>query len=156
MKDRSDKKPIIKKRTQYARNPVGNKAKPPLQNGRKIDREAILALIKKYDGNVSRVADALGTTRNTIHDRCMADSELGIALKNARERLIDDVEQSVLSRAREGKDTALQAFVLKTQGRHRGWDQDEGAKLARDIASEAFAFITNQTKNPAEGHKPVK
>lgn len=149
----ANKKPIIRKNHQYARNPIGNKAKPPLQHGRKIDRETILTLIKKYDGNVSKVGDALGTTRHTIRERCDADAELGKALKDARERLIDDVEQSVLSRAREGKDTALQAFVLKTQGRHRGWDQDDGVRMARDIASEAFAFITNQSKHPVEQSK---
>lgn len=148
------KKPIVKKRGfPSPDNRVGEKARHPKQHGRKLDKETILTLIVKYEGNVSRVADALGTSRYTIMERARADVDIDKAIKDARDRLIDDIEQSVFSRARDTKDTALQCFVLKTQGRHRGWDQDEGARMAKDIAAEAFAFITNQTKNPAEPTK---
>lgn len=129
---------------------LGQKAKPPFQNGRKLDDKEIIALITKHRGNVSKVADALGTTRNCIQAHVDKNPDVQIALKNARERWIDDIELSVLSRADESNDTALQCFVLKTQARHRGWEQSEAQHTAKDIATAAFDYILNKSKNPAE------
>ena len=134
-------------------NLIGDKAKRP-RPGIPLKKEDLLVLIHKYKGNLSRVADALGTTRVCVRNRCKDDQELGDALSEARERWIDDIEQSVLQRAGETNDTALQCFVLKTQGRHRGWEQDEVKNTAKDIATAAFDYILNKSKNPAEVNKP--
>lgn len=75
------------------------------------------------------------------------------SLPYSRERWIDDIEESVLSRAYDSNDTALQCFVLKTQGKHRGWEQSEAQNAAKDIATAAFDFIVNKSKNPAEPSK---
>ena len=79
-------------------NKLGEKAKQP-RPGITLDRNTILDLIKKYYGNLSRVADAMGTTRYTIKRRCDADAELKQALEDARERIIDELEESVWDRA---------------------------------------------------------
>lgn len=133
-------------------NQLGEKAKQP-HPGVPLDKDVMLELITKHKGNLSRVADAMGTNRYCIRRRCDADPELKEALESARERWLDDIEESVLSRASESNDTALQCFVLKTQGRHRGWEQDEAKHAAKDIATAAFDFIVNKSKNPAEPHK---
>lgn len=117
-------------------------------------KETLLQLIKTHKGNLSRVADTLGTTRVAVRNRINADSELKAALDEARDRWLDDIEESVLSRANESNDTALQCFVLKTQGRHRGWEQDDNKSAAKDIATAAFDFIVNKSKNPAEPSTP--
>lgn len=128
---------------------IGCKAKQP-HPGMPLDKSKIAELIKIHTGNISRVADAMGTTRGTIRAHCDRDPELKQCLIDARERWIDDIELSVLSRAHETTDTGLQCFVLKTQARHRGWDQSEGKEAAADIAKAAFDFILNKSKNPAE------
>lgn len=133
-------------------NKLGEKAKSP-KPGIPLDKNALLHLIKETHGNLSRVADALGTTRHTVRRRCEADPELKQALEDARERIIDELEESVWDRALESKDTALQLFLLKTQARHRGYDQDEVKNAAKDIATAAFDFIVNKSKNPAEPSK---
>lgn len=130
-------------------NKLGEKAKRPIP-GIPLTKESILQLIKKYRGNLSRCADALGTTRVGLRNKINADQQLKDALDEARDRWIDDVEESVLARAHESNDTGLQCFVLKTQGRHRGWDQSETQNAAKDIATAAFEFIVNKSKNPAE------
>ncbi len=113
-------------------------------------RDKILELIPRLRGNLSRIADALGTTRNTVRNRCDRDPELKQALLDARERMIDQLETCVWDRAVESNDTSLQIFILKTQARHRGWDQSEAQHTAKDIATAAFDFILNKSKNPAE------
>lgn len=136
-------------------NAKGEISKQP-HPGVPLDKNMLLKLIELHGGNLSRVAEACGSNRYTVRRRCDADPELGKALENARERKIDQLEQCVWERAMEGKDTALQLFLLKTQARHRGYDQDEVKNAAKDIATAAFDFIVNKTKNPAEPTKPAK
>ena len=133
-------------------NKLGEKAKRP-HPGIPLVKESLLELIKKHKGNLSRVADSLGTTRVAVRNRINSDPELKDCLDESRERWLDDIEESVLSRANESNDTALQCFVLKTQGKHRGWEQDENKNAAKDIATAAFDFIVNKSKNPAEPSK---
>ncbi len=135
-------------------NKSGDKAKQP-HPGISLDLNTndIANLIKKHAGNLSRVADSLGTTRGTVRNHVNKHEHLKQLLIDCRERWIDDIEESVLSRANESNDTALQCFVLKTQARHRGWDQSEAQNTAKDIATAAFDFIVNKSKNPAEPTK---
>jgi transposase-like protein len=130
-------------------NRLGDKAKAP-RPGIPLVKDDLLKLILQERGNLSRVADRLGTTRTAVRKRCQNDSELGEALEEARERKLDALEDSVWLRAEESNDTGLQCFILKTQGRHRGYDQDDNKNMAKDIASAAFEFIVNKSKNPAE------
>ena len=133
-------------------NRIGEKAKQP-RPGVPLDKNAILELIKKTHGNLSRVADALGSTRTSLRRRIDADPELKDALEEARERIIDELEESVWDRAQNSNDTTLQLFLLKTQAKHRGYEQDEAKNTAKDIATAAFDFIVNKSKNPAEPSK---
>ncbi len=128
-------------------NKKGEKAKQP-RPGIPLDKNMLLELIAKHSGNLSRVADACGSHRHVIRRRCEADKELGDALENARERNIDELEECVWERAKESKDTALQLFLLKTQARHRGYDQDEAKNAAKDIATAAFDFIVSKQSTP--------
>ena len=130
-------------------NKLGEKAKRP-HPGIPLDKNVILELIIKTHGNLSRVADSMGTNRGTVRRRCDNDPELKQALEDARERYLDALEESVFDRAIDSNDTGLQCFILKTQGKSRGYDQSEAQNTAKDIASAAFDFILNKSKNPAE------
>jgi hypothetical protein len=130
-------------------NKIGEKAKRP-HPGIPLVKETLMELIKRHKGNLSRVADALGTTRVSIRNRTNQDQELQDCLQEARERWLDDIEESVLGRANESNDTALQCFVLKTQGRHRGWEQDENKNAAKDIATAAFDFIVKKQQEQSK------
>jgi len=112
--------------------------------------DLILELIATHKGNVSKVADSLGASRYSMHDRIMKEPVLKQALADARERFIDNIELSVLQRAVEGSDTQLQKFVLQTQAKHRGWADDSNKEIASTLAREAFDFVVNRSKNPAE------
>lgn len=130
-------------------NKIGEIAKQP-RPGIPLDKNMILDLIIKHHGNLSRVAEACGSNRHTIRRRCNDDKELMTALEDARERMIDELEKSCWEDAIETRDTALRCFLLKTQAKHRGYDQDDAKNAARDIATAAFDFIINKSKNPAE------
>lgn len=126
-------------------NQRGEVAKQP-HPGVPLDKEMMLKLIREEGGNLSRVADRMGSNRYVIRRRCDGDEDLKQALEDARERRIDDLEKSCWDDAIESRDTALRCFLLKTQAKHRGYDQDEAKNAAKDIATAAFDFIINKSK----------
>ena len=131
----------------YPKIQKGDKAKNPrpgIPLKKSLDKKVVLNLIKESHGNLSHVADACGTTRGAIRRWCDNDDELKSALEDARERIIDKLEKSCWDDAIENRDTALRCFLLKTQARHRGYDQDESKNAAKDIATAAFNFIINK------------
>ena len=131
---------------------LGDKAKRP-KPGIPLIKNQVEEGITFFKGNISRIADHLGTTRTTIRNFINRDPELVEALADSRERWLDNLEHCVWTRAEESNDTALQLFLLKTQGRSRGYEQDEVKNAAKDIATAAFDFIVNKSKNPAEQDK---
>lgn len=130
-------------------NKKGEPAKRP-RPGVKLQKAQVEPLLIKYEGNISATADALGCNRSTVARLINDDPELQEVVRQCNERLIEEVEMAVWDRAKTGTDTALQCFVLKTKGRHKGWDQSEAQNTAKDIATAAFAFILDKSKNPAE------
>ena len=126
-------------------NKRGEKAKQP-RPGLPLNKEKIIELILQEHGNISRVADILGCHRHTIRERADNDPDILKALKDARERQLDVLEQSCFDRAIESNDTTLQLFLLKTQGKSRGYDQNEAQNAAKDIATAAFDFIVSKQK----------
>lgn len=126
-------------------NKVGEIARNP-RPGIALDKQLLLKYITQEHGNLSRVADIIGTNRHTVRRRCDDDQDLLQCLKDARERQLDQLEQSCFDRAIETQDTTLQLFLLKTQGRSRGYDQDEAKNAAKDIATAAFDFIVSKQK----------
>lgn len=130
-------------------NKIGERAKRP-HAGIALNKETIASLIVKHTGNVSRIADSIGSCRGSVSAFINRDPELIAALKQARERQLDELEASCFERAIETNDTTLQLFLLKTQGKSRGYEQSEAQNAAKDIATAAFDFIVNKSKNPAE------
>lgn len=129
-----------------------SKSKRP-HPGVALDKKVIAELIIKHTGNISRVADALGSNRYVIQRIVANDEELKILVAQQRERQLDELEQSCFDRAIETNDTTLQLFLLKTQGKARGYEQSEAQNAAKDIATAAFDFIVNKSKNPAESNR---
>jgi hypothetical protein len=126
-------------------NKIGEKAKSP-RAGIPFDQNVISALITKHTGNLSRVADAIGSCRGAVRGFIDRHPELQDQLKQARERQLDELEKSCFDRAIETNDTTLQLFLLKTQGKSRGYDQNEAMHTAKDIATAAFDFIVSKSK----------
>lgn len=123
------------------------KAKAP-KPGMPFDKDTIIMLLHREKGNVSRVADAIGSSRGAVRNFIDRHSDVQEIVKQERERQLDELEKSVFDRAIESQDTTLQLFLLKTQGKSRGYDQDEAKNAAKDIATAAFDFIISKTNNP--------
>lgn len=113
-----------------------------------IDHEEVKTQIIKYHGNLSKVAQAIGCSRRALVDISSRNPEVKEVLEEARERVIDEVEDAFTKRAMAG-DTTASIFFLKTRGRDRGYDQEYRVDLEA-ITRAAMSFALNKTRNPAE------
>lgn len=123
------------------------KARDP-HAGIPVDKEKLKELIIKYKGNVTRAAIALGCSRQCISRIVSTNPDVKAVLDEARERVIDEVEDAFTRRAIEG-DTTSAIFFLKTRARDRGYDQDFKTDI-QAVTRAALEFALNKSKNPAE------
>ena len=137
--------PFPKGNQRKGESPV-KQPRPGIPLAKSVSADTVMKLIEKTQGNLSHVADHIGTTRSAIRRMVDANPMLKEALADARERQIDDLEKVVFERAQDSNDTTLQLFLLKTQGKQRGYDQSEAQNTAKDIATAAFDFIINKSK----------
>src|SRR4051812_17572229 len=100
-----------------ARGDKARQPRPGLPLKKTLDKDVVVGILRQEHGNVSRVADIIGTDRGTLRRYIDADPELIETLRQCRERQLDQLEQSCFDRAIETNDTTLQLFLLKTQGR---------------------------------------
>lgn len=126
-------------------NKIGEKSKRP-KPGIPFNKTVIMDLIVKYTGNLSRVAESIGSSRGAVRNFVDRNQDVKDLLRDQRERQLDELEASCFERAIETNDTTLQLFLLKTQGKSRGYDQNEAQNAAKDIATAAFDFIVNKSK----------
>jgi hypothetical protein len=118
------------------------------QGGVKIDSSLIVEAIRKARGNISRAADKIGMSRQHLHSRINAETELKDIVEECRERFLDETEDVFQAKVLSG-DTVSMLFALKTIGRKRGYDQDRDV-IAESATRGALDFIFNRSKNPAE------
>ena len=86
----------------------------------KFSSDRVISLIDEYSGNLSAVSRALGVNRLTVYRFMAKHPTVKQALDEAREKMIDNVESKLYSKALDGDTTAM-IFFLKTQGKGRGY-----------------------------------
>lgn len=86
----------------------------------KLTVDKVNALIDEMTGNVSMVARTLNVSRTTLYKYINSHPTVKAALDEAREKMIDNVESNLYSKALAGDTTAM-IFFLKTQGKSRGY-----------------------------------
>lgn len=86
----------------------------------KLTVEKVNKLIDELMGNVSMVARTLNVDRTTVYNFMKKHPTVKAKLDEAREKMIDNVESKLYSKALDGDTTAM-IFFLKTQGKSRGY-----------------------------------
>ena len=86
----------------------------------KLTVDKVNGLIDEMMGNVSMVARTLNVSRTTLYNYINSHATVKQALDEAREKMVDNVESKLYSKALDG-DTTSMIFFLKTQGKHRGY-----------------------------------
>ena len=115
-----------------------------------LDKEAVKEQILKYKGNLTKAATALKCARQSLMRIVRVNPDVKEVLDDARERVIDEVEDAFTKKAISG-DTTASIFFLKTRARERGYDQDFRADM-ESVTRAALDFALNKSRNPAESN----
>ena len=87
----------------------------------KLTKRAVQEAIEEYDGNIAAIARAFGLSRNTIYIYVKERfPDLWELVESKREEWLDDCEATLIKKAKKGDTTAL-IFIMKTQGKKRGY-----------------------------------
>lgn len=97
------------------KSPFGRKSK-------KFSREQLIHAVTKTRGLVYLAAQGLGCTPQLIFKRAVQDPELKQLIHDERNRIIDFAEAKLVEAVGKGEAWAV-CFLLKTQGRRRGYSE---------------------------------
>lgn len=87
---------------------------------RRYKPEKVIEALKATRGMVALAADALGCSRQTVHEYVEAYPEIKEVVEGFRERLLDVAELKLEKAIREEQAWAI-TFTLKTIGKRRGY-----------------------------------
>ncbi len=111
---------------------------------RKYTVDQVAEALRKGDGILSVAAEILGCHRNTIYNYLQDDPELKDVLEESRETIVDEAEKVLLKKVKEG-DIRCVMFVLRTLGRHRGYNLRPDY-AAEEPAKSDFDFLSLRPK----------
>jgi hypothetical protein len=117
-----------------------------------LQADKIIKAIDDLSGNVSAVARKFQVSRTTLYKYISDHPTVKAALDEAREKMIDNVESTLYSKALAGDTTAM-IFFLKTQGKSRGYveRQEVTGKDGETLRIEYINDWRNQATLPASG-----
>lgn len=131
-----------KKRTR-ARNKI-NSIKPSVERFKQV--------IIEQRGNVNNIAKALGIAYTTVYKWANEDN-LQSTFQTARELKLDELEAVAHERAISGKSDACLIFMLKTQGKSRGYveKQEIDHTITPPTAVNIISVAANQIADDIDG-----
>lgn len=89
-----------------------------------FSNEDVIAALKSSSGLISFAAEKLQVPVDYLKNQIKKSKTLRDSLFEVRETNIDIVENEVMQRILEKKDSILMMFYLKNMGAHRGWNNE--------------------------------
>jgi hypothetical protein len=85
-----------------------------------LTEDDVAEALREFDGNMAAVGRKLRVSRQAVWAYVQERESLKEIQSEVKETFIDDIEGALYRGAKEGNTTA-QIFILKTQGRGRGY-----------------------------------
>lgn len=99
----------------------------------KVKNEDIAVLLEKCGGFVSKVAKTTGMTVTAVQTRIRRSEMLQRKQREIRATVVDIAEASLIAAAQRGEPWAVQ-FILKCQGKDRGWVESQRIEMEHSVA----------------------
>ncbi len=112
--------------------------------------DELAAALEQHAGNVSAVANMFGCPRTTISSRINRTESLKQIASDFREEAIDGAVTALNKAAKGGQPWAV-CFLLKTQGKDRGYIEKADVVAIRAV----FAFVSDAMKAAKELELPA-
>lgn len=115
----------------------------------RLSKKKVSEAIRIYRGNLSRAAEACGVTRTHIYKFInLKAPELWDEIKEARETVIDDLEQKGYEVAMRGHAGMIQ-FFLNSIGKERGFVGRSETALTDRNGGDLVVRYVNDWRNPS-------
>ncbi len=92
--------------------------------------------------NISHACSKAGITRFTYYDWIKTDPNFAVAIHEAKQALVDSVEQALQKQIHSGNATST-IYFLKTQGADRGW-RDDGSNQSIQIDNIEVKIVNDK------------
>ena len=99
---------------------------------RYTDKQIINAITRNR-GLVFLAAQSLGCNPATIHHRAQKNPKIRVCIEDERGKILDFAEAKLLEAVKEGEAWAV-CFLLKTQGKQRGYVERQEVKAETKVA----------------------
>lgn len=105
--------------------------------------------LRELSGNLAAVGRALGVTRQAVSAFVIKHPSLVKVAEECRETFVDNVESALYREALNGNVTA-QIFILKTQGKGRGYVERQELEHSGEITAKVVRIPIKQSKEEWE------
>lgn len=138
------KKPKKAQKRKPPQNPVGRPPAPILSE------PLVAAALVELRGNVAAVARKFGVHRSSVQVLIGKSEPLQMIQKDAREGMLDDAESALYRAVVQGEAWAV-CFLLKTQGKDRGYieRQEHDHKHSGEVKTVTEVIVRNRAEADA-------
>lgn len=113
----------------------------------RLSKKKVSEAINKYLGNVTKVAEACGVSRTAIYKFLDKYPEMKDELAEAREVLLDNVENKGYEIAMRGDGNMIR-FFLGRLGKHRGYVERMEQEVSGKDGGDVVIRYVNDWRNP--------
>jgi hypothetical protein len=108
---------------------------------KKVSDRCLRAALVKHDGLLSRAANEVGLTRQSVHERVNNNPELFAFVQDLRTGTLDLAESTLVYQMRENHCRASAEFYLKNLGKTRGYGPQPEIPAPPPDNSRRFTII---------------
>lgn len=112
-----------------------NSSKPTVRKGGRkpiLSVPLVAAALVRERGNVAAVAREFGVARSSVAEMVDANADLKRVVRDAREAMKDEAEDSLCKAVRKGEAWAV-CFFLKTQAKDRGYIEKQEIETSEPV-----------------------
>ena len=128
----------------------------PKKKSTKVKPEVVIKAITQYNGIRTKIAEALGISRTTLHKYAKDNDRIAQAFEDADNTILDAVESQLMfftqgyipskgNQPRQGVPLALQLdaikFFLRTKGKQRGYSERIEADVTANTPIEVKLVV---------------
>lgn len=122
------------------------------KGGRKgITEKQVAEALRKTAGLISYAADAIGISRQAVHDRINHSPHLQALLKEIRESVKDIAEGNIL-KSIKGGDTKDSRWYLEQTGEDRGYGNKTKISFGEEAIQQMVAGLLASAKTIEDAH----
>lgn len=110
------------------------------KNRRQLNKQVVKKAIEGTYGNLSHAAQKLGVSRQAVYNYVNKHDDIKELLEQEREAMLDIAENNLFLNVQDRDNTAI-IFLLKTQGKKRGYIERAEIEHSGELKQEVMIYL---------------